>query len=877
MKYNLPTLLALCQDTGAHCKWTSQAKHCKIVRPGRNKKPVLSENPRNRPTRESARSSRPNKNPASKPFKNRPNRASGKPPEPVFFTNDAGFAQFLKKHTSPKHQRVTAGGRIVPMEPSRPPHLDSPSNAPMDVTNDDESIVTHVFVDDQLVAGGHDMATQENLTIIRSSTESDNALHGILPSPLLTSTSQLAAPAYSQDLTVSPAIGTSSHVEWAVQGVPDEDDLEFIRQTGWQERVAWIESLINIDDAAIAQMLAYTPSYDISHGCDYYIRYVRKAWMVGLETMAEAFARLNSKFRCHERYLQEVSEAIALDPQISPSDYRYNLRVFHTNERARVLRAIEEHDMLMAYGEAIDMDNTNEPRGAVVDPGHQNSTEIQEQLETSIAGNSHVNLSTDGANEIQHLNTNRGVDIIDPDTGHPIQFQRQSLTAANNSCSNETGCKKGNNPKFDHMQVDGSSDLLIRDEENGNTSRRISLFNEIQVDRRSDLWVRDGSGDVPTGSNDPPFDADSRLGIRLSPEMDSEGETDEIISAIPREAWTERRLTNGSRMSETVPRNFGRNNVFNYRPPLRSVTEVNHEEHVTELASTAANNGSPTPSLMFSPRSDADEVSHPTEDGAPQNGLRFLQNEPCDESASAGSDDEQPMIRDFRSGPVLTEEMLSSLSIDQQRRSADVLENFFDVLVVDVQGDWGAEESGERSGRAFAEQMEDSLNHSSRNGSITLTINGFRGDYPDDMSDTPLLSRNSPFGRYSPFDSSGPLSRNSPSRAISRSSVRRRSDVPAGGLSSVGSRMISSSLNARRRHDARENVRNARRSLTISSRLIEDLRDEVPVTTLLGFDAPDSQQNTNYLPVYPRLIDASLRHTAPPIVNTSKINAYAHR
>ena len=35
---------------------------------------------------------------------------------------DAGFVRFLKKHSSPTHQRVTAGGRIVPMErPSAPP------------------------------------------------------------------------------------------------------------------------------------------------------------------------------------------------------------------------------------------------------------------------------------------------------------------------------------------------------------------------------------------------------------------------------------------------------------------------------------------------------------------------------------------------------------------------------------------------------------------------------------------------------------------------------------------------------------------------------------------------------------------------------------
>ncbi|KAL9624112.1 MAG: hypothetical protein Q9160_001634 [Pyrenula sp. 1 TL-2023] len=34
-----------------------------------------------------------------------------------------GFAKFLKRHSSPTHQRVTAGGRIVPMEATPPPQL----------------------------------------------------------------------------------------------------------------------------------------------------------------------------------------------------------------------------------------------------------------------------------------------------------------------------------------------------------------------------------------------------------------------------------------------------------------------------------------------------------------------------------------------------------------------------------------------------------------------------------------------------------------------------------------------------------------------------------------------------------------------------------
>ncbi|KAJ5200065.1 hypothetical protein N7491_009135 [Penicillium cf. griseofulvum] len=768
------------------------------------------------------------------------------------------------------------------MEPARPPRLDGSSPAPIAITKDDESIVAHAFVDDQLVAGGPNRKTQEKLAIIRSSTESDNNLHEGFPPPLLASTSQFAAPVNSRDLTVSQTIGSNiSYAEWSEHQPLDGIDPDFICDTpnrvqrpetahqAEERRARWvvIENLINNDDTAMAQMLSSMCPFDMFPIGDFYIRYIRVAWMCGLDTMTEARSRLNSKLLNHGRYLEEVNEAIALDPHISPGDARYDLRVYNINERARVLNALDEHDMLMQYTETIDMDNINDSGGIVVDPEHQNPVHIEGQLERMIAGGSYVNLSTDGTNEFERANTNRGVDIIDPDTGYPIEFQRQSFTTANNSSSNGTGRTNENNSDFNNVQVDGSSDLLICDHENDSTSRRASLFNEIQVDRRSELWARDRnetSGNVPTGSNDPSFDADSRLGIRISPGMGSGVGTDEIISWIPQETWTERRPRNGRRTSGTVPRNFGRNNVFNYRSPLHSITEINHDEHAIELASTTATNGSPTPSLMFSPN--ADEMYHPTGDAV-------TQNEPCDASVSAGSDDRQQMIRDSSPEPGLTEEMLSTISLEQQRRSAGVLENFFDMFVLDVQGDWEAEGSGERGEHCSAEQPENSMNRR-RNGSITLTMNGF--DYTDEMSDTPLLLRNNPFGRHSPFGMNSSLSRNSPSRVISRSGDRRRYDIPVGGLSSVGSRMIASSLNARRRHDARENVRNARRSL-INSRLIDDLRDRVPVTTVLGFDEPDSQRNTNYSPLYPRLINASLRHTAPAIVNTSRINAHAHR
>ncbi|KGO77582.1 hypothetical protein PITC_074380 [Penicillium italicum] len=750
--------------------------------------------------------------------------------------------------------------------------------------NDNESIVPHVCVGGRLLTGSRIRAAQETLTFIRSSTESDNNLHERLTSPSLASTSQYAAPVDSQYLTVSQAVDSDlPYDEWFEYQPLDEVDPDFVHHTSntmeynepasqaEERRARWglIETQINYENFAIAQMMAYMCPLDNFPNDDFYVRYVRVAWICGLEAMVEAKSRLNHKLRNHERYLEEVNEVIALDPQLSPGDACYNLRVYNINERARVLGALEEHDMLMGYAEAAGMFNPSDPEGTAAQQAHQNLTYGHMQPGRTIDRGSHDNL-TDGTNEAERANINRGVEIIDPETGHPIHFQRQSLTATNNNRTG-TGRTIGDNSDCDSKQVDGSSELLIRDDVDGNRNRnrRNSIFNQIQVDRRSELFhdVNGTSGNVPTGSSDPLFDANIRLDSVFISEMGSEAET----SWIPQETWTERRPRNEIRVSRTLPRNFGRN-IHNLRSALHSITELDHDEHAIEPTSTGENDGSHTPNLVFS--ANEDEVNHSTT----QNRIQYLQNEPSVASISSGSDDEQQTIRNSSPGPGLNEEMLPELDFNPQNTSTEVLDyqaslipsDLFDVFVVDVEGDdqeWEA--SGDRRRRSLAEQFEDGINHS-RSGSFTLTMNSFGGDYPDDMSDTPLLSRNSPYGRHSS------LSRNSPSRAISRSSVRHRHYVPVGGLSSVGSRMITSSLNARRRHDARENVRNARRSLTNSSRLIEDLRDEVPITTVLGLDTPDSRQNTNYLPVYStQLIDTSVRHTAPAIVNTSRINAHA--
>ncbi|KAK6381458.1 uncharacterized protein PV06_05012 [Exophiala oligosperma] len=60
---------------------------------------------------------------------NGPERQPSVPPSTQKAQQDEGFARFLKKHSSPTHQRVTAGGRIVPMEHRpRPPAFALPQS-----------------------------------------------------------------------------------------------------------------------------------------------------------------------------------------------------------------------------------------------------------------------------------------------------------------------------------------------------------------------------------------------------------------------------------------------------------------------------------------------------------------------------------------------------------------------------------------------------------------------------------------------------------------------------------------------------------------------------------------------------------------------------
>ncbi|KAJ5893582.1 hypothetical protein N7495_005273 [Penicillium taxi] len=119
MKYSIPTLLAFNQGSKwEHCDWTANIEYCKRQGSSSQRKPGLSEKTANSSTKKSAPSSSsfyPRKITTKKgrPLSHSQKYSKERPRTPVV-TND-GFAQFLRKHSSPTHQRVTAGGKIVPM------------------------------------------------------------------------------------------------------------------------------------------------------------------------------------------------------------------------------------------------------------------------------------------------------------------------------------------------------------------------------------------------------------------------------------------------------------------------------------------------------------------------------------------------------------------------------------------------------------------------------------------------------------------------------------------------------------------------------------------------------------------------------------------
>ncbi|OJJ50898.1 hypothetical protein ASPZODRAFT_21405 [Penicilliopsis zonata CBS 506.65] len=121
MKYDTQTLLALRHSAKIEMdRFSVHAFSNNLLGRRKNRASFLSELSSNkaRDMRASSYQSEAVSSTASERGLEFPIRQPYHPPQGALAQTNAGFAQFLKKHTSPKHQRVTAGGRIVPMEPT---------------------------------------------------------------------------------------------------------------------------------------------------------------------------------------------------------------------------------------------------------------------------------------------------------------------------------------------------------------------------------------------------------------------------------------------------------------------------------------------------------------------------------------------------------------------------------------------------------------------------------------------------------------------------------------------------------------------------------------------------------------------------------------
>ncbi|KAH1433157.1 hypothetical protein KXX32_001763 [Aspergillus fumigatus] len=121
MRYDIPTLLAMSQNMHIDLgRFSAQALGYNLFRQHKSDRSVLSECPVNGSRNVSNRSRQSQgTHSTSGPRLRHPSRQPSDPPQGALAQADVGFARFLKEHESPKHQRVTAGGRIVPMDSQR--------------------------------------------------------------------------------------------------------------------------------------------------------------------------------------------------------------------------------------------------------------------------------------------------------------------------------------------------------------------------------------------------------------------------------------------------------------------------------------------------------------------------------------------------------------------------------------------------------------------------------------------------------------------------------------------------------------------------------------------------------------------------------------
>jgi hypothetical protein len=448
------------------------------------------------------------------------------------------------------------------MAPPRPPRLEGSTPATRDPINAFESPQGQIFIDGQafMMNNGHTTGLQENVRLIQSST--GDSTSEPLSSPLFSSgflrQFEMGSLNGSGDRNVDRE---SSFIAYSED--PNErysDDTGRWEFSNWQELgfsmsgnrwARWysIADAINHDEIAITNIWCQVQHLDRFPDLDFYARFARCVWDRGLDAVETGHYWLSSKCRNHERYLVEVNEVIAMDVRNGPNSVFYALRIYNTNQRAKLLAAIEILDVLIQQRHQVRF-------GPVANYGYDGCSDEMPAISIGPTG------------------SNRSVDIIDPKTGRPIVIQ---VPQASTDGTNGTGHRSGGGPLCE-TEGEVSTKLLTFDganEESGNVPVGGELLCPGNAGTRSTHQnVQHAPGDV-------------------TPESDGS----ENISWVHQEIWTEPLPSQtGNRVSETVPRNFG-GSPHRYRLALPSFSEFDQDKYALEEASTTGTAGSPSPPL----------------------------------------------------------------------------------------------------------------------------------------------------------------------------------------------------------------------------------------------------------------------------------------
>ncbi|OGM42182.1 hypothetical protein ABOM_009331 [Aspergillus bombycis] len=179
-KYDIQTLLALSQNARIELnKFSDQALGYNLLRQNQTNTNALTEQSVNRSRTVSNIS---HQTEISLSRVQCPIRAPKDPPRSSRAQTDAGFARFLKDHTSPKHQRVTAGGRIVPMEPQTPvPKLNSPVQKKQATDHEVEALGSLLRIERESASGNISVGPMESNSNRSDISRSSVGPTGILP------------------------------------------------------------------------------------------------------------------------------------------------------------------------------------------------------------------------------------------------------------------------------------------------------------------------------------------------------------------------------------------------------------------------------------------------------------------------------------------------------------------------------------------------------------------------------------------------------------------------------------------------------------------------------------------------------------------------